>query len=167
MRILDMRIPLLMTMTIAAACAPAAERQAEAPALPDTAVVRQAIQTHGDQWAAYDMAGDAAGLVSLHTDDASVAFYGLPTTTGAAALQALYQGYLAVNKVSSAESIVQAVSASAPGIATARGLYIATTDSSGVVRTGWYRWAGAYRQDADGRWRVSYLMSMPDSIKVQ
>ncbi|HSR14716.1 MAG TPA: nuclear transport factor 2 family protein [Gemmatimonadales bacterium] len=162
-----MRILLLMTIGVAAACAPAAERQAEAPALPDTAVVRQAIQAHGNQWAAFDMAGDAAGLVSLHTDDASVAFYGIPTTTGTTALQAMYQGYLAANKVTSAQSVVQAIAAPAPGIATARGLYIATTDSSGVVRTGWYRWAGAYRQGADGQWRVSYLMSMPDSIKVQ
>lgn len=162
-----MRIPLLMAIGAAAACAPAAEQQAEAPALPDTAVVRQAIQAHGDQWAAYDIAGDAAGLVSLHTDDATVAFYGIPTTTGTTALLTMYQGYLSVNKVLSAQSVVQAVAAPAPGMATALGRYIATADSSGVVRTMWYRWAGAYRLGNDGKWRVSYLMSMPDSIKVQ
>jgi len=158
-----MRNAFFVAVGLAAACAPA-EREVATPAAPDTAAVRQAIQAHGDRWAEFDIAANAAGLAGLHAEDATAAFFGLPTATGSAAIEALFNAYFSTTRVTAAASAVTTVAAPAPGVATALGTYTVTTDSSGVVRTGWYRWAAAYRQGADGQWRVGYIQSFPDSV---
>jgi uncharacterized protein (TIGR02246 family) len=158
-----MRNALFVAVAIAAACAPAAEQQAAAPAAPDTAAVRVSIQALGDSWAALAMAGDAAGIAALFTEDGTAAFFGFPTTTGRANIQAFMAGLFAAGKVTSAKATVVGVTAPAPGIATAGGTYMEVVDSSGVTITNWWRWAAAYRQAPDGTWLTAYDMAFQDS----
>lgn len=164
-----MRNRLLAVLLLAAACAPAPETPAEAPGestmAPDTAAVRAAVDGIGARWSEYAVAGDAAAIAATFTEDGTVAFFGFPTTTGRAGIEALMAGAYSVVDVTAAESRTGAVAAPAPGIATALGTYTETVDSSGVVITTWVRWAAAYRQDADGQWQHTYLISFPDSTK--
>ena len=160
-----MRTRIWALLALAAACSPAAEEQAAAPAAPDTAAVRAELQGHVDRWVQYAMAGDAAGIASLYTEDATYAGYGFPTTTGRANLQTGNAGYYGGVKVISVQATVEAAAAPAPGIATARGTYADVLDSNGVTISSWWRWAAAYRQGADGLWLMSYHMAFPDSTR--
>jgi uncharacterized protein (TIGR02246 family) len=158
-----MRNALFVAVALAAACAPAAEQPAAAPAAPDTAAVRVALQAAADQWASFAMAGDAAGIASLFTEDGTAAIFGMPTTTGRANIQAMMAGLFAAGKVTSAKATIEAVAAPVPGIATARGNYLEVVDSSGVTISNWWRWAAAYRQGPDGQWLTTFDMAFTDS----
>jgi uncharacterized protein (TIGR02246 family) len=158
-----MRNSFFVAIALAAACAPAADQAASAPAAPDTAAVRVAIQAVGDKWASLAMAGDAAGIAALFTEDGTFAAFGLPTATGRANIQAVLAGLFAAAKSTSAQAVVLGVTAPAPGIATARGTYVETVDSSGVIITNHWRWAAAYRQTPEGAWLTTYDMAFPDS----
>lgn len=160
-----MRSQLLVAIALAAACAPAADQAASAPAASDTVAVRAGLQAASDKWDALAVAGDAAAIAALFADDGAVAFFGAPTTTGRANIQAMMTGLYSAAKVTSAKGTILGITAPAPGMATARGTYMEVTDSSGVTTTGWYRWAGAYRQAPDGQWLITYLMSFPDSTR--
>ena len=111
------------------------------------------------------MAGNAAGIAGLFTEEGTATFFGFPTTTGRAAIEALMAGLFSAVKVTASSVSVEMVAAPAPGLGTALGMYAETVDSSGVTIQTWYHWAGSYRQDADGQWRFAYLMSFPDSTK--
>jgi len=158
-----MRNRLWALLALAAACSPAADQQAAAPAAPDTAAVRAELQSLVDRYVQYLMAGDAAGVAGLYTDDATYAVYGVPTTTGRANVEAVFAGYFGAFKVTSAQGTVEAAASPGPGIATARGIYTDVEDSSGVRISSWSRWASAYRQAADGQWLISYHIGFPDS----
>ena len=160
-----MRTRIWALLALAAACSPAAEEQAAAPAAPDTAALRAELQGQADRWVQYALAGDAAGVAGLYTDDATYAAYGIPTTTGRANVEALFAGYFGAFKITSAQLTVQAAASPGPGIATARGIYTDVADSSGVTVSSWWRWAGAYRQGADGQWLLSYNIAFADSTK--
>lgn len=152
-------------LTLAAALvltAPAAAQQAAAP---DTAALRAALQAFTDRYAGLAKAGDVAGLAATFTEDGTAAYYGFPTTSGRAGLQALYSGLLAVQKVTAADGAVISANQVMPGLATALGTYHEMLDSAGTVLHAWWRWAAAYRQAPDGQWLISYIMAFPDSTK--
>lgn len=164
-----MRNRLFAVLLIAGACAPAPEAPAGLPAemtaTPDTAAVRAAVEATGTRWAEFAVAGNAAGIAGLFTEDGTAAFFGFPTTTGRAAIEAMMGALFAAVKVTAAQTTVQAVAVPAPGVATALGTYTETVDSSGVTISTWYRWAAAYRQGADGQWLTTYDIAFPDSTK--
>jgi hypothetical protein len=62
-----MRNRLWALLALAAACSPAADQQAAAPAAADTAAVRAELQSLGDRWIQYAMAGDAATVRAIRT----------------------------------------------------------------------------------------------------
>jgi uncharacterized protein (TIGR02246 family) len=159
-----MRTSFFVAIALAAACAPAADQAASAPAAPDTAAVRVGLQAASDKWDVLAVAGDAAGIATLFTEDGTVAFFGAPTTTGRANIQAMMTGLYSVAKVTAAKGTILGVTAPAPGLATARGTYTEVVDSSGVTISNWWRWAASYRQAPDGQWLMTYLMSFPDSV---
>lgn len=149
-------------VVVALAGAPAAAQQSAAP---DTAALRVTIQTLTDQWANASMAGDAATIANLFTENGTAAFFGMPTTSGRSNIQALIAGLFTAAKVTSAKGTVGMVAAPGPGMATALGTYMEVLDSSGVTITNWWRWAAAYRQGPDGAWLLTYDMGFPDSTK--
>jgi len=158
-----MRNALFVAVAIAAACAPAAEQQAAAPAAPDSAAARAAIEAISQQYSARLVANDAAGISALFTEDATAAYFGYPTTTGRANIQALYAASFGVAKPTAAQLTVGTAGAITPGLLTAGGTSQQTVDSSGVSVTTYWRWAAAYHQGTDGQWRFAYVMAFPDS----
>jgi len=150
----------LFVLALAAAGAPAAAQQSAAP---DTAALRVTIQALTDRWASASLAGDAAGIANLFTENGTAAFFGMPTTSGRSNIQALIANLFAAAKVTTAKGTVGMVAAPGPGIATALGTYMEVLDSSGVTITNWWRWAAAYRQGPDGGWLMTYDMAFPDS----
>ena len=159
-----MRNALFVAVAVVAACAPAAQQQAAAPAAPDSVAARAAIEAIGQQYSDRLIANDAAGVSALFTEDATAAYFGYPTTTGRANIQALYVASFGVAKPTAAHVTVGTAGALAPGLLTAGGTTQQTVDSSGVSITSYWRWAAAYHQGADGQWRFAYIMAFPDSM---
>jgi ketosteroid isomerase-like protein len=154
---------LFFAAALLAACARPETPQAAGPAALDTAAVRTALQALSDSYAAALVAGDVAAVTGHFTEDATAAYFGFPTTTGRANIQGIYATLLGIQKVTAAASTVGAAGSAAPGLATAGGTFHETVDSSGVTIDNWWRWASAYRQEADGQWRIAYIMAFPDS----
>ena len=152
-------------VALAAACSPAEQQQAAAPAAPDTAATRVAIQSLFDDYARLAKAGDVAGLVNLYAANATMNEFGLPTLTGHAAIEAAYTGVFGLLKVGSLTIPVASAMAPAPGLASALGTYAETVDSSGVLTNSWGRWVASFRQDSTGQWKIAFLMAFPDSVK--
>jgi uncharacterized protein (TIGR02246 family) len=158
-----MRNALFVAVAIAAACAPAAEKQAAAPAAPDSAAARAAVEALSQQYSDRIVAGDAAAVAALFSEDATTSFFGFPTTNGRANIQALYAASIGAAKRTAAKITLGRVNAVAPGLLTAVGTSDESVDSSGVSITSYWRWVAAFRQGADGQWRFAYIMAFPDS----
>ncbi len=139
--------------------------QAAAPAPPDTAAVRAGLRTSADQTQALYLAGNAAGVAALYTADARAEFQGFPSAVGRAAIESTLVGYFAANKLSVAEITIGEVGAPADDRATALGIFHSFAQSDGKPVHAWWRYAAAYRKEADGVWRISYIMAFPDSTK--
>jgi ketosteroid isomerase-like protein len=152
-------------VALAAACSPAERQQAAAPAPPDTAATRAAIQSLLDDYAMAAKAADVAGVVNLYTDNATMVEYGLPSLTGHAAMEAAYTGVFGLLKIMNVTIPVTSAMVPGPGLASALGTYSETLDSAGTVSEMWGRWAGSFVQDSTGQWRITFLMAFPDSVK--
>ena len=159
-----MRNALFVAVAIAAACAPAAEQQAAAPAALDSTAARAAVEAVSQQYSDRVVASDAGGVSALFTVDATAAYFGYPTTTGRANIQALYAASFGIAKPTAVQITVGTAGEISPGLVTAGGTSQQTVDSSGVSITTYWRWAAAYHPRADGQWRFAYIMAFPDSM---
>lgn len=157
---------LFLLLAAVLACAPPAE-QAAAPAVapPDTAAIRAELRAMSDQVQAQYLAGSASSVAASFTEDARAEFQGFPSAVGRAAIESLYVGYFSTTKLSVAEVTLGGVNATAPDAATALGIFHSFGDVSGKPTHAWWRFAAAYRKEADGQWRTSYIMAFPDSTK--
>jgi ketosteroid isomerase-like protein len=153
------------TVALAAACSPAEQQQTAAPAAPDTAATRAALQTMLDGYEAKALAGDVAGLVDLYTDNAVLYEPGVPTVNGRAGVEAAYTAIFSTTKLQSQTITVGTANSARPGLATALGTYEETLDSAGSIQNLWGRWAASFAQGPDGNWRIAFLMAFPDSVK--
>lgn len=160
-----MRNPFWLAVILSAACSPAEQPQAAAPAAPDTMAVRASLGVLFDRYDQAVIAGDAAGVAPLYRDDATIVVYGIPELRGRAAIEAWYTAALGMLKVPAHEIVLSTVAASAPGLATGLGTYSETVDSAGTRTASWGRWVGSFVQDSTGQWRIAFLMAFPDSLK--
>ncbi|HEX9166827.1 MAG TPA: hypothetical protein VF862_13020 [Gemmatimonadales bacterium] len=159
-----MRNALFVSIAFAVACAPAAEPPAAADFAPDSAAALAAAQELGRQYAERIVTGDAASVAGLFTEDATTAYFGYPTTSGRANIQALYAASIAsAGKPTGSQIAVTSATGVTPGLITVLGTNAETRDSAGVMVTQHWRWAAAVRKDADGQWRFAYSMAFPDS----
>jgi ketosteroid isomerase-like protein len=148
-----------------AACAPAAKPPAESgPAGLDSTAARLAADSLGDRYEAAIAAGDAAMVGALFTEDATVSYFGFPTTTGRAGIQALYAGAFGVARPVSADVVVNSANGAVPGLITVVGTTRQVTDSAGTSLTTSWRWVAALRPGTDGQWQFAYSMAFPDSV---
>ena len=154
-----------LAVVLAAACSPAEHEQVAAPAVPDSAATRSAIQALLDDYAVKAQAGDVAGLTNKYIEDAVLYEPAVPTISGRTGIEAAYTAIFSTTKVQSETITVSTANAPAPGLATALGTYAEVLDSSGSVRNLWGRWAASFVQGTDGNWRIAFLMAFPDSIK--
>lgn len=158
-----MRPFMIAALAIAAACAPAAEQAPPGPAPLDSAAARTIAESNLAQYSASVVAGDAEGVASLFSDDATVEYFGFPTTTGRANIQSLYSAAAATARTTSSDVKVGLANGSSAGLITAIGTTRESLDSAGVTLTNYWRWAGVMRQQGDGQWRWSYVIGFPDS----
>jgi ketosteroid isomerase-like protein len=158
-----MRNLLFVAVAFAAACAPAAEQQAAAPAGLDSTTARLVADSALAGYAGAIVSGDPAAVGATFTEDATVSYFGFPTTTGRANIQALYAAAFGVAKPVSAKVITSSANGSVPGLITALGTNAETTDSAGTMITNYWRWVTAIRREADGQWRFAFSMAFPDS----
>jgi uncharacterized protein (TIGR02246 family) len=136
---------------------------AQTTAKPDTAAVRAAVNAASAKLNAAYLAGDAAAVAGLFTEDARAEYAGFPSAKGRAAIQSTYDTYFKSNKLTVAETTIMEVTALTPDLVTAGGTY--HSFGNGKPKHAWWRWAAAYRKGADGEYRISYIMAFPDSTK--
>ena len=154
-----MRTSIIVLAAIALGIArPASSQSAAAP---DTAAIRAALNAATTKMNAAYLAGDAAAVAALFTEEARAEYAGFPSAKGRAAIQATYEGYFKANKLTVAETTIRAVGALNENLVTAGGTY--HSFGNGKPKHAWWRWAAAYVKGADGEYRISYIMAFPDS----
>jgi ketosteroid isomerase-like protein len=155
---------LLGVAALTVAITRSAPAQQTAPATkPDTAAVRAGLNDLTAKMKTAYLAGDAAAVAALYTEDARAEFAGFPSAVGRAAIQSTTEAYFKANKLNVAEWTIGGLNSLTADLATAGGTYHAF--GNGKPAHAWWRWAAAYRKGADGQYRVSYVMAFPDSTK--
>jgi ketosteroid isomerase-like protein len=132
---------------------------------PDTATVRAGLNALTAKLVTAYLAGDAATMASLYTEDARAEYAGFPSAVGRTAIQSTYLEYFKANKLKVWESTIGDVNSLSADLATAGGTVHSFGDTNGKPVHMWWRWAAAYRRGADGEYRISYVMAFPDSTK--
>lgn len=123
----------------------------ETPAV-DTAAVRQAIEDGGTAWETAALAGDAAALTALYTEDAILLPPNAPRAVGSAAIQTAFTELLAVAPFTAIDIVTDGVEVSAAGdMAWAHGTYTSTNTVAGVPYEDTGKWANV-SENRDGQW---------------
>jgi len=155
-------LPALLTVVALAACAPK-EQPAVATVAPDTAALRAEIAPMGEAYRAAVLAGDAAALNALYTDAAVVELTGVPTLVGRAAIMSRDSATFAMGKPSSWTSAVRTTAQLSEGRVAQTGTWSDATIVGGKTMRRDGRWIAGINKEADGTWKINYLMGMTDS----
>ncbi len=132
----------------------------------DTTAARAGIDSTRTEYARLQMAGDAAAVAGLYTEDATLDLYGVPRLRGRAAIQNALQMNYGMGKFTLTEINPIETNVRSNTEATEYGTFHNMRDSSGVVLHEWGRFVvGLNKGAADNRWRLSYLLAFPDSVK--
>lgn len=155
-------LPALLTVVALAACA-TREQPAAATVAPDTAALRVEIAPMGEAYRAAVLAGDAAALNALYTDGAVVELTGVPTLVGRAAIMSRDSATFAMGKPSEWTSTVRTTAFLSEGHVAQTGTWSDATVVGGkrIRRAG--RWIAGINKEANGQWKINYLMGMTDS----
>jgi uncharacterized protein (TIGR02246 family) len=147
-----------IALVLAAGCQqePATEAgSTEETATVDPAAVRQAIEAGGDAWEAAALAGDAAALTALYTDDAIIMPPNAPRAEGSAAIQTAFTDMLAAVPFTAIEIVTDGVELSASGdIAWAHGTYTSTNTVDGEPYMDSGKWMNV-SENRDGQWLLA------------
>ena len=152
-----------MAVAAALACAPPAVEQAAAPPAVDSAAVTQAVEDLWSRYIAADTAGNADAIIALYTEHARMDAQGVPPTVGRAAIDSVVRMITASRKLNSLMIHTAATYVVSNEMAYTRGTYMETYVSDKKAATGYGRYASAVVKEADGQWRVAYLMAFADS----
>jgi uncharacterized protein (TIGR02246 family) len=155
-------LPALLTVATLAACAPK-EEAAVAAVAPDTAALRAEIEPMGQAYGAAILAGDAAALNALYTDAAVVELTGVPTLIGRAAIMSRDSAALSMGKPSEWTSTVRSTAYLSEGRVAQTGTWADAAVVGGKTMRRAGRWIAGINKEADGKWRINYLMGMTDS----
>ena len=152
---------LALAMLIAA-CAKPAEQTAAVPAV-DSAAVKAAVADVWVRWSAADTAGNVEAVVALVADSARLDFRGMPPLIGRAAFRTMAEANLKSMDISALNIIPEMTTAISDGLAYETGNYVEAYTMNRKNLTDYGRYAAAVGKDADGQWRVFYLMAFADS----
>lgn len=143
-----------LLLVLAAGCAAPREEPA-APPVVDAAAIRDTIQAREKEWSAAFIAGDAAAIANLYTEDgAQIQPAGEPYR-GREAITAGMKKQLDTLNVTAREDITEEViPAGDYVIEIGHYTLTATTKNGNKPVTGAGRYMVVWRKDADGQWRL-------------
>ena len=148
---------------LAAACAKPAEQTAAAPPAVDSAAVKAGV---ADLWARYivaDTAGNLDALANMVQDSARLDIRGMPPMLGRAAYRTMAEQGFKEAKYTSMTITPEMTMAVSNELAYETGNYMEgyTAGKKNLMDFG--RYATAVAKDADGQWRIAYIMAFADS----
>ncbi|HEV8455610.1 MAG TPA: nuclear transport factor 2 family protein [Gemmatimonadales bacterium] len=155
----------LSTLALAlaiAACAKPAEQTAAMPMV-DSAAVKAAVAEVWSRWVTADTSGNVDAVVALVADSARLDLRGMPPMVGRASFRTMAETALKSMDITSLVITPEMTEAISNELAYETGNYTEayTLDRKPMVDYG--RYAAAVAKDADGQWRVQYLMAFADS----
>lgn len=153
----------IAALLLAAACTPKAE--APAVAAVDTAAARAGTDSLRQHYIMAQMAGDAAGIAGLYTEDATLDIYGIPRQHGRANIQTALAANYAARKYTLTQITPGSFTARTNTDASELGTYHDMHDAMGKKDHEWGRYLVGLAKGTDGMWRLTYVMAFPDSIK--
>ena len=161
-----MRMTLLLTAAgvVALACTKPADTGTAQMAV-DTAAAKSGIDSLRSGYARAQMAGDAAALGQLFTENATLDMYGAPRTKGRANIETGLKADLAARKYTTSEIMAVQTTVMSNESGSEIGTYHAMHDVGGAVDHEWGRYVVGFQKGADSKWRLEYLMFFPDSTK--
>ena len=160
------RIAPLIAFAIAAACdRPQPSGPPAAPAPPDSAVVRGAIESLSQHFRVYVLNGDARGVASLFTFEGRLEMYGLPSLVGPRAIAERLATEFGSARRRRWDFTFSEIRSRSVDLVTARGTVHEATGVEGRKSSRWLRWAAAYRRMPDGYYQIEYMMAFPDSTR--
>jgi uncharacterized protein (TIGR02246 family) len=146
-----------------AACAKPADQTAAAPAAVDSAAVKAGV---ADLWTRYivaDTAGNVEALAGMVSDSARLDIRGMPPMLGRANYRSMTEQGFKSAKYTSMTITPEMTMAISNELAYETGNYTEgyTMNKKNLMDYG--RYATAVAKDADGQWRIAYIMAFADS----
>lgn len=153
---------LVLLTTLAGCAAPA--KAPEAPV--DPAALREAIQAREKEWSAAFVAGDAAGIANLYTEDGAQVQASGDWARGREAITKTMQAQLDTLAVTGREDIPEEVVAAGEyALEIGHYSYQATSKVGNQPRSEAGRYMVLWRKDADGVWRAHRDLGVPAAAK--
>lgn len=139
-------------MLIAASCA----APAKAPeAVVDPAALRDAIQAREREWSAAYLAGNAAGVAALYTEDAATIQSSGDWTRGRDGITKFYQAQFDTLAITAREDITEEVTPAGDyAVEVGHYSFQGTNKADKTARSGAGRYMVLWRKDTDGAWRL-------------
>lgn len=146
-----------------AACGPRPDSAPAAAPAVDTAAVQAAVAEFWPRWIASATTADTAAMAALLNDSVRIDSKGLPPVLGRAGWMTIFETLLKTTKVESEAITPEQTSVIDNDLAYQTGDFTETTTTGGKTQTEYGRYAAAIRKDADGQWRLRYIMAFADS----
>ena len=144
---------LAVLLTVAACAAPAPEAPATPPV--DVAALKDAIQARNKEWSAAYLAGDAAGVANLYTEDAAQVQATGDWIRGRDAIAKGMQAHFDTVTVTAREDITEEVTPAGDYVVeVGHYSYQGTTKAGNKPVGAAGRYMVLWRKDADGTWRL-------------
>ncbi|HEV8612171.1 MAG TPA: hypothetical protein VGQ73_01600 [Gemmatimonadales bacterium] len=151
-----------LALVIAACAQPANQPAMTTPAV-DSAAVKAAVADFWQRWTVADTSGNVAALVAMVTDSARADVRGAPPILGRSAMQAFFEPMYKTTKFTSLMMMPDMTIPISNEMAYQNGSYMEGSTSKGKNMMDYGRYASALRKDADGQWRMAYIMVFADS----
>jgi uncharacterized protein (TIGR02246 family) len=145
-----------------AACAKPAEQTAAAPVV-DSATVKAAVADLWQRWVAADTAGNLEALAAMIADSARLDLRGMPPFLGRAAWKASAETAMKTMDVTAMTITPEMTEAISNELAYETGNYVEAYTMGKQRMVNYGRYATAVQKEADGQWRVGYIMAFADS----
>lgn len=147
-------LPSLLLVLAVFGCTPKRE-EAPPPPVVDAAAIRDTIQAREREWSAAFIAGDAAAIANLYTEDGAQIQPAGDPYKGREAITAGMKKQLDTLNVTAREDITEEVIPAGDYVVEiGRYTFTATTKNRNKPVTGAGRYMVLWRNDADGQWRL-------------